>query len=594
MTQHLHLCDISAREEKHMKIPILLVVLFVLAACAPQVTPSPSTSSGQEQNSESATQATPETQESLKLTLLAINDFHGNLLSSNFRLPDVEEPVQAGGVETLATLVKEKKAENPNTLFVGAGDLIGASPLVSSLLRDEVTIDAMNQLGMVVSAVGNHEFDKGKDELLRIQNGGCEAADPTNVCLYGEYTGATFPYIAANVVDTATNETPLPPYVVQEVDGVRVAFIGAVLEDTPTIVVPAGVAGLEFRDEAESINSFIPELQEQGIETIVALVHQGGTATDNFDTTDCTTLEGPIVDITRALNPAVDVVFSGHSHRGYQCRVDGRLVTQGDAFGHLVTQVDLSIDRGTGDVLEATSNNIIVDPTKYAPDPEMTAIVARAKELTDPIANQPVAIIGAEQMLREPDASGQSPLGNLIADAQLAATSAPELGGAQIAFMNPGGVRADLPPEANVEGAVTFGDTFTVQPFGNVLTTLTLTGEQLKTLLEQQWLDQDRPRILYVSQGFTYTWDELREPGDKVLAETMALNGTPIDPAASYRIVVNSFLADGGDKFVVLRDGTDRVGGELDLTALQDYLRSLEEAGTPATPPALDRITRLN
>jgi 5'-nucleotidase len=565
----------------------LLVTLLLLPACAPQVTEDTTTTS--------ASEPTPDEQEPLRLTLLGINDFHGNLLSSNFRLPNAEESIQAGGVETLATVIEEKKAENPNTLFVGAGDLIGASPLVSSLLRDEVTIDAMNQLGMVVSVVGNHEFDKGRDELLRIQQGGCEATDPTNVCLYGEYTGATFPYIAANVVDTATGETLLPPYVVQEVDGVQVAFIGAVLEDTPTIVVPAGVAGLEFRDEAESINSFIPELKEQGIETIVALVHQGGTAEDNFDTTDCTTLEGPIVDIVTALDPAIDVVFSGHSHRGYQCRVDGRLVTQGDAFGRLVTQVDLTIDRTTGEVLGAMSNNIIVDPSKYTPDPEMTALVVRAKELTDPIANQPVAIIGAEQMLREPDASGQSPLGNLIADAQLAATSAPELGGAQIAFMNPGGVRADLPPEANVEGAVvTFGDTFTVQPFGNVLTTMTLTGEQLKTLLEQQWLDQDRPRILYVSQGFTYTWDESREPGDKVLAETLALNGTPIDPAGGYRIVVNSFLAEGGDKFMVLTEGTDRVGGELDLTALQNHLKSLEEAGTPAIPPALDRITRLN
>lgn len=578
-----------------MKYPILLVTLFVLAACAPQVTP-PVSDTSQTSSSETtpAPEATQTPSEPLELTLLGINDFHGNLLPSNFRLPNVEEPIQAGGVETLATIIKEKEAENPNTLFVGAGDLIGASPLVSSLLRDEVTIDAMNQLGMVVSAVGNHEFDKGREELLRIQNGGCEAADPTNVCLYGEYAGAEFPYIAANVVDTATGETLLPPYIVEEVDSVKIAFIGAVLEDTPTIVVPAGVAGLEFTDEAEAINSYIPELQEQGIETIIALVHQGGNAADSFDTLDCATLEGPIVDIVTALDPAVDVVFSGHTHRGYQCRVDGRLVTQGDAFGRLITEVDLTIDRATGDVLEATSNNIIVDPTQHAPDADMSALVARAKELTDPIANQPVAIISAEQILREQDASGQSPLGNLIADAQLAATSAPELGGAQIAFMNPGGVRADLPPNANVEGAVTFGDTFTVQPFGNVLVTMTLTGEQIKTLLEQQWLDQDRPRILYVSQGFSYTWDEAREPGDKVLAETMTLNGTLIDPAASYRIVVNSFLADGGDKFVVLKDGTDRVGGDLDLTAFQNYLRSLEEAGTPATPPALDRITRLN
>jgi 5'-nucleotidase len=570
--------------------PILLVVLFVLAACAPQATDS--TAAAEPTTTEPAT--TTETQEPLELTLLAINDFHGNLLPSNFRLPNVEEPIQAGGIETLATIIKEKEAENPNTLVVGAGDLIGASPLVSSLLRDEVSIDALGKLGLDVSSVGNHEFDKGTEELLRIQNGGCDSSNPTNVCTYQPYEGAAFLYIAANVINKETGETLLPPYVIRNIDGVDVAFIGAVTSETPTIVVPTGVATLEFTDEAEAINAVVPELQAQGIETMIVLIHEGGSAEDTFDTVDCATLEGPIVDITKALDPAIDVVVSGHSHRGYQCRVDGRLVTQSDAYGHLLTEIDVTIDRTTKDVLEASSSSIIVDPSKYPPDSAMTEIVTKAKELTDPIANQPVAIIGAEQILREADATGQSPLGNLIADSQLAATSAPELGGAQIAFMNPGGIRADLPPNANAEGLVTFCDTFTVQPFGNVLVTMTLTGEQLELLLEQQWLDQDRPRILSVSQGFTYTWDESRAPGDKVLTETMTLNGTAIDPASNYRIVINSFLADGGDKFFVLKEGTDRLGGDLDLTALQDYLKGLEDAGTPAIPPALDRITRLN
>jgi 5'-nucleotidase len=576
-----------------MKYPVLLVMLFVLAACAPQVTPATTSQAGETPET-TGTAPAPEATEPLELTLLALNDFHGNIVPSSFRLPNVEEPIQAGGVETLATIIKEKKAENPNTVVVGAGDLIGASPLISSLLRDEVSIDALNKLGLEVSSVGNHEFDKGSAELLRIQNGGCEATDPTNVCTYQPYEGAAFTYLAANVLDKQTQQPILPPYFVKTVDGIDLAFISAVLEETPTIVTPTGVETLEFVPEADAINALVPELQAKGIETIIVLIHQGGTAQDTFETDDCATLEGPVVDITKALDPAVDVVVSGHTHRGYRCRVDGRLVTQSDAYGHLLTEIDLTIDRTTKDVITDSATSILVDPTKYTPDAEMTAIVARAKELTDPIANQPVATIGAEQILREPDASGQSPLGNLIADSQLAATSAPELGGAQIAFMNPGGIRADLPPTANAEGSVTFGDTFTVQPFGNVLTTLTLTGEQLKTLLEQQWLDQDRPRILSVSQGFSYTWDESREPGGKVLAETITLNGTPIDPAASYRVVVNSFLAEGGDKFFVLKDGTDRVGGALDLTALQDYLKGLEDAGTPATPPALDRITRLN
>lgn len=555
---------------------LLLALLVLLAACFPM----------QKANT-------------VTVSLLAVNDIHGNLLPSSFSYPDPADrtkrvSLQAGGVEAIATIVKEAKAKNPNTLLVGAGDLISASPLASSLLGDEPTLKALSDMGMSFSSVGNHEFDWGYKELLRLQNGGCaEPFDATKACKFGNYEGAKFQYLAANVQVKATGKTAFPAYVIKEVGGVKIGFIGLVLKETPTIVLPSGVAGLEFTDEAAAANKLIPELKAQGAQVIIVMIHQGGVAKDPFYVKDCGTLSGDIVNITKALDPAVDMVISGHTHQGYQCRVEGRVVTQSDFYGHLVMQIDLNYDKNAGKLLSINTNPIIVDPSKIAKDPAMTEIVSKAKAMTDVIANQPIAKLGSEQITREATPAGESALGDVIADAQLAATKDAAKGGAVIAFMNPGGIRASLPPNAP-NTTVTYGDTFTVQPFGNSLVVMTLTGAQIKDALEQQF---DNPsagqnRILQISEGFSYTWDAKAAKGSKV--SNIKLSGTPLDPAAKYRVTVNSFLADGGDNFLALKGGVDRLGGDLDLDALQAYLKAQEQAGKPVTVTPRNRITVIN
>ncbi|WP_104990630.1 bifunctional UDP-sugar hydrolase/5'-nucleotidase [Deinococcus sp. NW-56] len=534
------------------------------------------------------------------VTVIGVNDFHGNLLPTSFRIPDPADrtktqTIQAGGVEAIGGVLAEVRKANPNTVFVGVGDMTGASPLISGLLRDEPTIKALTGLGMQVNVLGNHEFDYGLAELQRFQKGGCASNDPTRACKFeNTFAGAGFTYIAANVVDEKTGQRVFPAYKLVKVGPARVAFVGAVLEDTPTVVTPSGVAGLRFEDEARAINAVIPQIRAAGADAIVALVHQGGTAGEAFDIVDCKTLSGPIVEIARTLDPAISAVMTGHTHRGYNCRVPGpdgreRVVIQGDALGHLLQRLDLKIDTRANRVLDVRASNVVVNAATAPKDPAMTAIVQKAKAITDPVAAQVVATLGAEQITRTANAAGESALGDVIADAQLAATRAPEKGGAVIAFMNPGGIRADLPVRANPSRTVTYGDVFAVQPFGNTLTVITLTGAQIKAVLEQQF---DNPsaganRILQVSQGFAYTWDASKPKDSKVVSIT--LNGVALDPAASYRVTINNFLADGGDNFTVFTQGTNRTGGDVDLDAFQNYLKA-----NTVTPGPLNRITRLN
>lgn len=542
----------------------------------------------------------PVTADPVNVTVVGVNDFHGNLLPTDFRIPDPNDrtktvTVKAGGIEAIGGVLGQIRAQNPNTVFVGVGDMTGASPLISGLLRDEPTIKALTGLGMQVNVLGNHEFDYGLAELQRFQKGGCASNDPSRACKFeNTFAGAGFTYIAANVVDEKTGTRIFPAYKMVKVGGANVAFVGAVLKDTPTVVTPSGVAGLRFEDEAAAINRVVPLLKVAGADAIVALVHQGGTARDAFDIVDCKTLSGPIVEIAKALDPAISAVMTGHTHRGYNCRVPGpdgqeRIVVQGDAYGHLLQRVDLKIDTAGNRVLEVGAQNVLVNAATAPKDPTMTAIVQKAKAITDPVAAQVVATLGVPQITRTQNAAGESALGDVIADSQLAATRAPEKGGAVIAFMNPGGIRADLPVSPNPGRTVTYGDVFAVQPFGNTLTVITLTGAQIKAVLEQQF-DNPSPggnRILQVSQGFAYTWDASQPKGSKV--SNITLNGQPLDPAASYRVTVNSFLADGGDNFSVFAQGTNRLGGDLDLDAFQNYLKA-----NTVTPGPLGRITRLN
>lgn len=524
------------------------------------------------------------------LRILAINDFHGYLRPppGGIAITDPEDSakkitVPAGGAEHMATLVDQLRKGHKNTIFVAAGDLIGASPFLSAMFHDEPTIEALSMMGLNISAVGNHEFDEGKDELLRMQNGGCHPVD--NCQGPHPFLGAKFRYLAASTFEKSSGKTVFPPYEIRTFDGVPVAFIGLTLKGTPNLVSPVGVADLEFRDEAATVNALIPELKTRGIEAIVVLIHEGGLPTGDYN--ECPDISGPIVDIVKKFDKAVDVVVTGHTHRAYVCQIDGRLVTSGDKYGTLVTAIDLKLDPVTRDIVGAAAGNNIVRTATLAKDAGQTALIESYDRLAAPIANRPAGAITAT-LSRAPNPAGESPLGDIIADAQLAATSAEAKGGAVIAFTNPGGVRADV--TRRDDGAVTYGDLFASQPFRNQLVTITLSGKQIKAMLEQQWFDPKRPRILQVSKGFSYAWDGSKGDGERVVAERMSLNGQPIDPAARYRVTVNNFLSVGGDGFTVLTEGTEAQIGVYDVDALHAYFG----AHSPVSPGATDRIVRLD
>jgi 5'-nucleotidase len=531
-----------------------------------------------------------QTADTVDVRILAINDFHGYLRPppGGIRITDPADTtkktvVLAGGSERMATLVRQLREGHHNTIFVAAGDLIGASPFLSAMFHDEPTIESLSMMGLALSSVGNHEFDEGKDELLRMQNGGCH---PTDKCQGPHpFEGAKFHYLAASTVVKSTGKTVFPPYEIREFEGIPVAFIGLTLKGTPNIISPASATGLEFRDEAETVNALVPELKARGVEAIVVLIHEGGTPTGNYN--ECPGISGPIVDIVKKFDKAVDVVISGHTHQAYVCEIDGRLVTSGDKYGTLVTAIDLKLDPRTRDVVSARADNTIVRIATLAKDAEQTALLESYDRVAAPIANRPAGTV-TETLSRTPDNAGESPLGDVIADAQLVATSAASNGGAVIAVTNPGGVRTDIARKE--DGAVTYADIFASQPFRNQLVTLTLTGKQIKDALEQQWLDPKRQRILQISKGFAYAWDGTRPDGERIIAERMSLDGKPIDPAASYRVTVNNFLFLGGDGFTVLKDGQAPQFGTYDVDALNAYF----QANSPVGPGTAKRIQRVN
>ena len=526
----------------------------------------------------------------VELRILAINDFHGYLRPppGGIRITDPDDKtkkilVPAGGAERMATLVNQLREGHKNTIFVAAGDLIGASPFLSAMFHDEPTIESLSMMGLALSSVGNHEFDEGKDELLRMQNGGCH---PIDKCQGPHpFPGARFHYLAASTVVKSTGKTVFPPYEIREFEGIPVAFIGLALKGTPNVISPESAAGLEFRDEAETVNALVPELKARGVGAIVVLLHEGGTPTGDYN--ECPGISGPIVGIVKKFDKAVDVVISGHTHEAYVCEIDGRLVTSGDKYGTLVTAIDLKLDPVSHHVISAKADNTIVRIATLAKEADQTALIESYDRFAAPLANRPAGSV-KETLSRVPDTSGESPLGDIIADAQLAATRSEANGGAVMAFTNPGGIRLDIARKE--DGTVTYADIFASQPFRNQLVTVTLTGKQIKDMLEQQWSDPKRPRILQVSKGFSYTWDGAASDGERIIAERMSLNGQLINPAASYRVTVNNFLSVGGDGFTVFRQATAPQFGVYDVDALYAYFRS----SSPVGPGAANRIVRLN
>jgi 5'-nucleotidase len=513
----------------------------------------------------------------IDVQILGLNDFHGQLepvpaTSSGGRIG----ATPAGGAEYLATHVRELTASAKNSVFVSAGDLIGATPLISALFHDEPTIEAFNLMGLDYNGVGNHEFDEGVDELLRMQHGGCH---PEDGCQDGDpFHGADFQMLAANVAYKDSGETIFPPYAIHSFGPVKVAFVGMTLEGTPSIVSPAGISTVDFFDEADSVNALVPVLQAKGVRTIVVLLHEGGRVTDSLNEgtiNNCSNPSGALPPIVERMHDEIDVVVTGHTNWAVNCKIDGKIVTGAAATGRLVTDIDLKISVATKNPTSILVENKIVTQTvpKAA---DLTELIAKYKALSDPLANQ---VIGATTapITRTANAAGESALGDVIADAQLWATTPAALGGAQLAFMNAGGIRADLPG-----GDITYGQAFSVQPFGNSLVTMTLTGAQIDALLEQQFTGG----IGILQPSHTITYDRLTTAGADGRVTNIMIGGAPMVPGTAYRVTVNSFLADGGDNYTVLRDGTNRLGGDVDLDALVKYF----EANSPVAPGPQDRI----
>ncbi|MBP4048769.1 bifunctional metallophosphatase/5'-nucleotidase [Chromobacterium violaceum] len=520
--------------------------------------------------------------------MIAFNDFHGNLEApGTLSIPDPKDAsktvkVTAGGVDYLAAWVKQLRAQSPNTVVVSAGDLIGASPLVSGLFHDEPTIEAMNLLGLDINAVGNHEFDDGQDELLRMQNGGCKAGGGNTTCQNGgSFAGAKFKFLAANV-QKPDGGTLFPAYEIKKYGNIPVAFIGMTLKGTPDIVSPTGIQGLSFKDEADTVNALVPKLKAQGVAAVVVVVHEGGYQSGNYN--ECKGISGPIVDIVKKLDKAVGLVVTGHTHQAYNCQIDGRTVTSAKNYGQLFTEINFKLSHATRTFVPGSIQAVNRPVTQdIAPLANISSLVQFYLNKAAPIANKPVGTL-AGGLTRAASPAGESTLGDAIADSQLEAGKAQ---GAVAAFMNPGGIRADLAPAA--DGSVSYKQIYTVQPFGNTMMTMKLTGEQIDRLLEQQWSNPSQPKILQVSSGFRYSWSQSAPAGSKVDIGSITINGVKIDPKASYTVQVNNFIAGGGDGFTVLTEGVNRVGGGVDVDVLQSYL-----AAHPALPvPALDRIVQL-
>ena len=528
--------------------------------------------------------------------LLAINDFHGALepaSGTNGRIGATD----AGGIEYLATHLARLKAGNPNTLIVSAGDNIGGTPLLSSLSHDEASVEALNLAGLQVSAVGNHELDEGWWELQRMQKGGCH---PVDGCQDGTpFGGATFTYLSANITldpgraDPAmvaqaslagTGIQPLvPAFAIREVGGVRIGFIGVTLQEAPSMIIPASIRGLTFGPEIDTVNAAARRLREQGVRAIVVLIHEGGTPSST-DINGCDGLSGDIVSLAHRASADIDVIVSGHTHRAYNCTIGNKLVTSAASTGRLITDIDLRIQPVDGEVVSKSARNVVVS-RDVARDPRETALLAHYRPVSEKVGGRIVGTIAAS-LLRAANDAGESPLGDVIADAMLEAGRNTPGGDAVIALTNIGGIRADIVrPAGGGASPVTYAQLFEVTPFGNTVIVKTLTGDSLLQVLEQQF-GAGRPRLLQVSDGFAYSYDASRPPGQRIDRASVRINGVQVVPTQRYRVATTDFLWTSGDGFTGLGAATDPVTVGVDVDVFADYF----SRHSPVTPGRQNRI----
>jgi 5'-nucleotidase len=555
--------------------------------------------------------AGPKPANDIPVQLLSFNDYHGHIeedaasttAQSDGNVRNEAGPfVPAGGAAYLATHLAQLRAGHVNSFTVAAGDLIGGSTFTSGFFHDEPSVETLNAMHLDASSVGNHEFDEGVTELLRMQNGGCH---PVDGCFQQDangtdirYPGADFQWLAANVVNEQTGNTVLPATWVRKVGNAKIGFIGMTLEGTDSLVAPSGVAGWDFQDEVEAGNRAAAQLRnEQGVRAIIVLLHEGGVQTGTYD--GCTGISGPIVEIAQRLDPSIDALITGHTHQPDNCTINDtanqpRKVVSAFSFGRIITEMNFVIDHQSKDVVRGsvTAVNHIVTRA-VAKDPVLQGIVAKWTAKANVDGNVRVGTI--TQDIRRAFTGTterrdlESSLSNLIADAQLESTAE---NAAQIAFMNAGGVRADLvfvsSTQGEGDGVVTYREAFNVQPFSNILQTFDMTRDQIDAVLEQQWVT-GRPGgrdilRLGLSDGFTYEWSQTAPFGSKIDPASIKLDGVPLDPSAQYRVTVSNFLADGGDSYTAFRNGAPRTGGKVDLDALVDYFAA--HPGLSAPPMA--------
>lgn len=526
--------------------------------------------------------------------LLSFNDLHGHIepdVGSDGRVAFEGKNIDANGAAYLATHLRQLRRGHDNSFTVAAGDLIGGSTFTSGLFRDEPAVETLNQMGLDVASVGNHEFDEGVPELLRMQNGGCH---PVDGCFLKDangadirYPGAKFQWLAANVVRESTGKTVLPPTWVRKVGKTRIGFIGMTTEGTDTLVSPDAIQGIDFQDEVRAGNKAARQLQRRGVKAIVVLLHEGGTQDPTGSYSGCKGLTGRIVDIAQRMTAKVDAIISGHSHQPYVCTIDDpkgnpRKVTSAMSYGRIITETNFKIDVRTGDVIRKSVKAVNQIVTRDVPQsPRVRAIVDKWVALAAGPGNRVVGSV-REDIRRSASRGAESSLPNLIADAQKAST------GAQVAFMNPGGVRADFlvanSPAGEAPGQITYREAYNVQPFSNILQTFDMTGAQIDQLLEQQWMvgrSAGEVLRLGISDGFTYSWSRSAPYGSKVDPASIKINGVTVDPNATYRVTANSFIAEGGDSFTAFVNGAPRTGGKVDLDALLDYFAANSPLGAP-------------
>lgn len=494
----------------------------------------------------------------IDVQMLGINDLHGQL--------DTVKKInnkEAGGAEYLAAYLRDREKQNPNTLMVHAGDIVGASPPVSALLQDEPTIEILNDLGFDVGTIGNHEFDEGIDEMRRLIYGGYHEKT-------GDFQGANFPYVAANFYNKSTGRLFLPPFTVKKVQGVPVGFIGVVTTDVPNLVMPTMLKNVQITDEVEAINKSAKQLKRLGVKSIVVLAHVGGTTEDTGVT------NGDLVRLANETDSEVDIIFGGHSHTYVNGTVNNKLIVQANSYGMAFADVDVKIDRKTKDIVEKKAEVVTTYHEGIQPDEQVKEKVNQYQEKIAPLVNQVIGT-SAAPIDRKQNAAGESTLGNLVADAQRATMNT------QIALMNPGGIRNDLDA-----GDITWGELYGIQPFGNQLIKVNLTGQDIRDILNQQW-QKNTTRMLQIS-GIQYTWDANKPAGEKVTSIHLT-NGEELVASQTYTVVANAFLASGGDGFVSFKNGKDPETGPTDFEALVDYVKQAKE---PIQPIIDGRIQKLN